>query len=126
MQNSVGVNFFSKEIKIWGKIIKLHIHDTAGTERFKSFIPQKLKNSQAVVLVYDVTEEFESIQYWEDLIDKNSKANTIIYIVGNKVDQPSFGKTKRRNLEIIEKTKENWGNRVKFIEVSAKTGQNIN
>ena len=37
------------------KTITLNLWDTAGQEKFKSLIPSYIKDSQAVVVVYDIT-----------------------------------------------------------------------
>lgn len=78
MEPTVGVDFFSKIIKIRPKqlqslnnnttsnneinnkiddtiIVKLQIWDTAGQERFKSIVTSYYRNSVGIILVYDVT-----------------------------------------------------------------------
>jgi Ras-related protein Rab-6A len=48
------------------RTITLNLWDTAGQEKFKSLIPSYIKDSQAVVVVYDITnqESFESVEKW--------------------------------------------------------------
>lgn len=48
------------------RVITLNLWDTAGQEKFKSLIPSYIKDSQCVVVVYDITnrESFESIDKW--------------------------------------------------------------
>ena len=52
---SIGVDFFSKTMKYKGKTIKLQIWDSAGQEKFKSLIPNYIRGSSLIFLVYDVT-----------------------------------------------------------------------
>lgn len=42
-------------MRIENKVIKLQIWDTAGQEQFKSITKLFYKNSQAAIIVYDVT-----------------------------------------------------------------------
>ena len=48
------------------KTITLNLWDTAGQEKFKSLIPSYLKDSSAIVVVYDITnqESFEAVDKW--------------------------------------------------------------
>ena len=68
---SIGVDFFSKTIKYKGKIIKLQIWDSAGQEKFRSLIPNYIRGSSLVFIVYDVSnrKSFDSLQAWIDFIN---------------------------------------------------------
>ena len=48
------------------RVITLNLWDTAGQEKFKSLIPSYIKDSQTVVVVYDITnrDSFESVDKW--------------------------------------------------------------
>tara|TARA_B110000305_G_C19184552_1_gene513619 strand:- start:431 stop:625 length:195 start_codon:yes stop_codon:yes gene_type:complete len=48
------------------RVITLNLWDTAGQEKFKSLIPSYIKDSQTVVVVYDITnrDSFESVEKW--------------------------------------------------------------
>lgn len=52
---TIGVEFGAFVMRIEGKIIKLMIWDTAGQEQFRSITKLFYKNSDAAVIVYDVT-----------------------------------------------------------------------
>lgn len=56
----------SQRIYVDDKIIILNLWDTAGQERFKSLIPKYIKDANAVIVLYDITEpqSFESINVW--------------------------------------------------------------
>ncbi len=62
--------------------------DTAGSERFKSLIPTYLKNAQAIILTYDITNKtsFLSLPNWMNEIKDKLPENTFIIIAGNKID----------------------------------------
>jgi small GTP-binding protein len=65
-----------------------HLWDTAGTEKNGSYIPQKLKSSDAVVLVFDVTDgaSFVSLTSWVTIIREYCPDESRLIIVGNKLD----------------------------------------
>ena len=61
-------------MKIDGKAtIKLQIWDTAGQEQFRSITKLFYKNSQAAIVVYDVTkrESFDDVASWLEEIEEN-------------------------------------------------------
>lgn len=77
-------------MKIEGKaVIKLQIWDTAGQEQFRSITKLFYKNSQAAIVVYDVTKRdtFENVSSWLNEIEENrNQDDMLVYLVGNRVD----------------------------------------
>ena len=70
--STVGSNKSETKYKLEdGKEIKLFLFDTAGQERFRSIALKSVKNSQGVMLVFDVTNKknFENIQSWLHSLD---------------------------------------------------------
>ena len=118
---SIGVDFFSKTIKYKGKIIKLQIWDSAGQEKFRSLIPNYIRSSSLVFIVYDITnrKSFESLQLWIDFV--NNIENSNIVIVGNKIDLEE-----KREIPTEEGKKFADEKNYEFFEVSAKNDQNLN
>jgi len=57
-QPTVGIDFVSKTIQMENKAIRLQLWDTAGQERFRSLIPGYLRDSHAIILVFDLTSTF--------------------------------------------------------------------
>jgi len=53
---TVGFEFFSFNIKIKNKVIKLQIWDTCGQEIYPSLISSFYKNSSLAFLVYSIDE----------------------------------------------------------------------
>ena len=53
---TVGFEFFSFNIKIAGKVIKLQIWDTCGQEIYRSLITSFYKNSSLAIIVYAIDE----------------------------------------------------------------------
>jgi Ras-related protein Rab-5C len=54
--------------------LKLHIWDTAGSEKVQSVAPLCYKDAHAAVVVYSVDDEpsFAKLNYWIEQLDKHS------------------------------------------------------
>ena len=69
--------------------ITLNLWDTAGQEKFKSLIPSYIKDSQTIVVVYDITnrDSFESIDKWiQDARALRDIDQALVVMAGNKAD----------------------------------------
>ncbi|CDW79731.1 UNKNOWN [Stylonychia lemnae] len=122
-QITIGVEFGAFVMKIEGKIIKLMIWDTAGQEQFRSITKLFYKNSDAAIIVYDVSrrESFDDVQTWQNEIENNTDESVLQYLVGNRVDLEDSREISHQEGSSLAKDKR-FGN---FFETSAKTGQNI-
>ena len=118
---SIGVDFFSKTIRYKGRLMKLQIWDSAGQEKFRSLIPNYIRGSSLVFLVFDITkkESFDHLNEWITFITNVEKAN--ILIVGNKIDLKENRVITKEEAEKYCKEKN-----YDYFEVSAKEGTNIN
>lgn len=87
-ENTIGVEFGTKEVEIEGKNVKLQIWDTAGQEAFKSITRSYYRAAAGALLVYDVTSEdsFENVKTWLDEARNNGNEEMVICLVGNKID----------------------------------------
>ena len=119
--STVGIEKNNSSIDLeTGETIKLKIWDTAGQERFRSISVNTLKNSQAVIIVFDLTnkESFQRVTDWlKQIRDYSTKLP--IGLFGNKSDL----KNRIITQEEIDKLckKEN----LVYFETSAKTNTNI-
>ena len=118
---SIGVDFFSKTLKYKGKIIKLQIWDSAGQEKFRSLIPNYIRGSSLVFIVYDISnrKSFENLSQWINFV--NNIENSNIVILGNKIDLKDT-----REVTFKEGEKFCGEKGIEFFEVSAKDGTNLN
>lgn len=101
---TIGVDYKVIRVDHGEKTIKLLIWDTAGQERFNSIVKTFYKDSQVVIIVFDLTKRdtFDNIEFWIKQV-KEEKINDPIYIlVGNKVDLQS--KRVITKEEVIKKT----------------------
>ena len=118
---SIGVDFFSKTIRYKGRLIKLQIWDSAGQEKFKSLIPNYIRGSSLIFLIFDVSRKlsYDHLTDWIKFITDIDNSGVII-IIGNKIDLKE--KREVNNEEAEKFCKEN---KYDYFEVSAKEGTNI-
>ena len=121
---TVGIDFFTKDVKLDDKVIHIKIWDTAGQERYKSLTQGFFRNAQGIIIVYDITNQtsFDDLKYWIQSIENNiNLQNKIIpaIIIGNKID------ILEREVDNI--TAENFAKEIKYkyFEVSAKSGKGV-
>ena len=78
--------------KIVKKQIEISLVDTAGQERFRAITKNYYKESDGILLLYDVTfkESFKNVETWiesiHDSIGNHTNSKYIIILIGNKVD----------------------------------------
>ena len=119
---TLGQDFKSKLITLKSKkTAKINIWDTAGQERYMSINKSIYQKVDGVMLVYDITnsETFTNTENWIKEI-KEFNHNMPIMLVGNKADLNN-----ERIVEYEEGKKYADDNKLKFIEVSALNGENV-
>ena len=120
---TVGLEYFTKEEKINDKLIKVKIWDTAGQEQYKALTKNFYRNSDGVIIIYDVTNKssFEKVQEWVQSIGEytDSEKNIQKVLVGNKIDLSREVSTEegQKLAEMYE---------IPFFESSAKENIGIN
>ena len=120
--STVGINKTDSIIKLDdGNELKLVIWDTAGQERFHSISLSTVKNSQGVILVYDVTnrQSFIDLNIWLDEI-KQATDKVSVILFGNKCEM------EERQISKEEAKKFAKEHKLPYIETSAKLNLNIN
>ena len=105
--------------------MRLSIWDTVGQEKFDSLTKLYFNNTEAALVVYDVTDEesFVRVKKWMKELEeheRNSKKSIVKYVVGNKIDCTDNIMVSATKAEqyAIEKD-------ASFLEVSAKVDINI-
>ena len=72
------LTFFDKTIKINNKAIKFQIWDTVGQERFHALSNIFYKNTDIIILCYDITSKssFQNLKdYWYNEVKNSTKNN---------------------------------------------------
>lgn len=122
-QSTIGVEFESRSMNIDGKSVKLQIWDTAGQERFRSIAKAYFRNAHGALLVFDITERrtFDALTTWITDVHTLCDDNVVLQLIGNKSDMQD-----KRGVTLAEA--ENFAERhkMKYLETTAKAGDNIN
>jgi len=120
--STIGVDFKIKTIKLDGKITKLQIWDTAGQERFKTITSSYYRDSDGILMVYDITDPltFKNIQMWLCEIRKYMSEVPQFLLVGNKADEAFKRSVQREEGEALSHQLD-----CPFFEASAKDCTNV-
>ena len=119
---TVGFEFFTFNVKVNDKVVKLQIWDTCGQELYRSLITNFYRNSSLAIMVYAInsSDSFNDIEMWLRELRTHSNPDAKVFLIGNKID---LEKDRQVTKEQGEKfCKEN--NINEFMESSAKTGFN--
>lgn len=120
---TVGVEYKVKSLKLDPYTnVNLKIWDTCGEEKYRTITRQYYRDTNGVVLVFDLTNKnsFDKLSIWLNDIKEYGPSDTCIILVGNKSD------VQDRKLSLFEEGKKLAMNyKMPYIEVSAKTGTNV-
>ena len=129
---TVGYNEAIKTLKIDNKnIYQLRLVDTAGQERYMSMPRNYYKNSDGILLLYDVEskESFKNIEIWmndiKEYTDKKDD-NIVIYLIGNKIDL-IYNDNNNDEEKVTKEEIEELANslKVKYYDISCKWNLNV-
>ena len=120
-ESSVGIDYYSKNIKFGGEELTLQIWDTAGQEKYRGLIPTYARNAVLAFIIYDISSKksFENLTEWINYLNSIEKMPMII--CGNKIDLVVDRQVTKEEGEKFAKK-----NNLVFFEVSAKTNENMN
>ena len=119
---TIGVEMKVKDFKIKEDLVKAQFWDTAGQEKYDSLTTSYYKGAKGALIVYDITQKtsFDKIESLLKKLRDNSNKNVNVILVGNKRDlEDNREVLKEDGEELAKKLK------IKFMEVSAKTGENL-
>jgi Ras-related protein Rab-1A len=120
--NTIGVDFRVISLKYKDIIVKIHIWDTAGQEKYKSVAVNYFRSTHGFMFVYDITDEdsFSNIENWINLAFNNSSNHLINFLIGNKSDLEEERHVTKKQAEELAKSKDLF-----FFETSAKNNDNV-
>jgi small GTP-binding protein len=118
---TIGYQFEQIPLECNGVEVLLDIFDTAGQERFHSFVPVHLRRADAVIVVFDQSDRasFETVAYWNDIVRCHAPEACLRVLSANKCDLESVV-----TLYEIEALRESLQFDTAFI-TSAKTGHGV-
>ncbi|CAG7702448.1 unnamed protein product [Allacma fusca] len=119
---TIGCDMNVKTIEVAGKLVQLHLWETAGQERFRSVVTNYVRNADGILLVYDVTcqNSIRSIDRWIAFAKDYGPPDSIKVLIGNKFDQKERCIiSKRKGKELADRLE------MPFFETSAKSSLNV-
>ena len=120
--NTVGaqVNHYSEQRN--GHEIVVQLWDTAGQERYSSLAPIYFRNAAGALLIFDITnaKSFSTLNKWLESFRSVTNENSLIFLVGNKVDL-------EQSREVSREAANKWAqeHECHYFETSAVTGVGI-
>ena len=120
---TISVDIANFQVKVNDKIIQIQIWDCCGNDEFALNTQKKKKNTSIAILIYAINnrKSFNNLELWHSMLLSNSFDHTII-LVGNKND---LEKEREVTIEDAENFKNKYDDIKVFLEVSSKTGENI-
>jgi small GTP-binding protein len=124
MYSTRGGYSMHKCVNLEDESVELNVWDTAGQERFVSLIPLCLRDTNGVIVVFDVgnRESFDAcesgMRHVEEVIDEGTAC---FALVGNKVDRLEHREVR---MDEAEGSASRLG--MRYFETSAKTGEGVN
>lgn len=124
---TIGVEFATRTVPLAvGGTVKAQIWDTAGQERYRAITRAHYRRAAGAVLVYDVTRQltFQSCHKWVEEVREGATPDTVIMLVGNKVDLVEQDPSTRQVYHdaAVEFARQNG---LLFSEASAVTSLNV-
>ena len=92
---TVGFEFYSFNLKVEDKIVKLQIWDTCGQEVYRSLITNFYRNSSLAIMVYSIDkyqfnllslDSFNNIEIWLKELKTHANPDAKVFLIGNKCD----------------------------------------
>ena len=119
---TVGFEFLTFNMRINNNVLKLQIWDTCGQEVYKSLISNFYKNSSLALIIYAINnlDSFRHAETWLNDLKSQANPNVKVFLVGNKSDLEDQRVVSKEEAEQFKEEKY----LDKFMETSAKTGEN--
>lgn len=120
-RSTVGLEFFTKKVRINDRDIRLKIWDFSGIMQYRDISKAYMSNTAVVVIVYDITDKqsFHSVLDWKNYVKENSNQDEpLIIVCGCKRDLK-----RKRQVRKDEAQKFCIEHGMPYYEVSALTGE---
>lgn len=117
-----NVDSKTKSIKVGNKEVKLTVTDTAGQERFRTLTSSYYRNADAILVVFDITNEdsFTDVPAWVEEGQRYA-VDSIMFLVGNKSDVADERATEEAEAKKYAEEEEI----AFYMETSAKSDENV-
>lgn len=117
--STLGVDLKTKRVHVDDKLVQVQVWDTAGQTAFHRITTSYYRGSNAILLVYDISERatLENIEYWMKNIKQEASENVRVALIGNKTDL----RTKEGYAEVCVKPEEGRAVAEKYKVIYAET-----
>ena len=117
---TVGIDFFKKTVYLGKERVHVQLFDTAGQEKYRSVCSSYYRNSDGVVLVFDVTnrDSYEATSSWLEEIYQHRNSTSKVLLLANKMDLKNNIQITDEEFEILSKN-----DKFLFYKVSAKENE---
>ncbi|XP_014663713.1 PREDICTED: ras-related protein Rab-31-like isoform X2 [Priapulus caudatus] len=85
---TIGASYCACKVNLGHMEVKMQVWDTAGQERFRAMAPLYYRNTNAAILVYDITSysSFVDLKSWVEELNGNVDNPLVLCLLGNKHD----------------------------------------
>ena len=124
---TIGADFLSKQIQKGDNLINLLLWDTVGSEKYHSITSKFYKDSEACILVFDLTNStsFENVETWRkeflEFLNPPEGDKYPFLLLGNKSDLKDIIQVKDKVVEQYCNTHNN----MPYFTCSAQSGENV-
>ena len=120
--STLGVDVRFRTITIEDRLLRLQLWDAGGQERFRAITSSYYRNSNGIILAYDITNKrsFASLENWLFSVLERANEDIKFVVVGTKCDLENLR-------EVSTAEGQEFANKYgfPFLEVSAKKNINI-
>ena len=121
--STTGASFASVTYQLNDEEVHINFWDTAGQEEYRSLVNIYFRETDAVLIVFDLTKHktFEDVDSWMDEVYANCGIPLPqVIVIGNKSDLEENREVTQNQIdEFILKTS------IPYFEISAKSGSNV-
>jgi len=123
LYSTIGVEIKKAIVPISNKKIILQLWDSSGAERFQSVTRGCYPGTSGALIVYDITnrDSFLHVHDWLKSWREFKGREVQVFLVGNKCDLEDEREVSYEEGRLLAEE-----NEMRFVEVSAKTQENIN
>uniref|UniRef100_A0A7S1CBJ8 Uncharacterized protein n=1 Tax=Bicosoecida sp. CB-2014 TaxID=1486930 RepID=A0A7S1CBJ8_9STRA len=118
--STIGVDFGVKPVTIAGCRVKVNFWDLSGHPEFFEIRNEFYRDTQGVILTYDVTNRasFDALGDWLEEASKYGAPSFVAFVAANKVDKKRVVSTAEGRAWAEERG-------LQYFETSANSGQNV-
>ncbi|MCY3412901.1 MAG: GTP-binding protein [Candidatus Heimdallarchaeota archaeon] len=125
---TVGVDFYSRQIIISEHLVSLSIWDVSSNSEFKHLRKQFFTGVFGAVLTIDTNNDLANLkvdteEYIDEIMSKTQ--NCVFILAGTKKDSSRKIISEEQGIEFANELSKSYQTSVKYIECSALTGENV-